>query len=271
MEASSASTTLQALAARSRLGDRRSRTTLSEDVAAEIESLILRGELANGQRLPTENEMGEFLGVSRSVVRDAVRALAARGLVTVRQGHGTAVSAPSSETYGDAMVALLMRSNLRMHDVVAARAALETELGPLAARRGNADDWDKIGAHLERFTAALDDEAWAVVHEENLRFHLGIFSALHLPALELLLAPIQQCIILTSLPPGPSDREMWGLEDHRQILDALRSGDQDATRAALERHFASMETERYERFNATPFQEGAALDVYRSYQERGGT
>jgi DNA-binding FadR family transcriptional regulator len=270
MDASAASNVLREVASRSRINDRRARTTLSQDVAGEIESLILRGELANGQRLPTENEMGEFLGVSRSVVRDAIQALSARGLVTVRQGQGMVVSAPTSEIFGDAMVALLMRSNLRMHDVVAARAALETELGPLAARRGNAEDWDRMGVCLQRFTTALSDEAWDVVHEENLNFHLGIFSALHLPALELLLAPIQQCIMLTSLPPGPSDREMWGLEDHEEVLEALRAGDQAATRAALERHFASMETERYERFNATPFQAGAALDAYRSYKERGG-
>jgi GntR family transcriptional repressor for pyruvate dehydrogenase complex len=250
------------------IGERRARTTLSEEIAGEIEALILRGDLSNGQRLPTELEMGEQLGVSRSVVRDAMRALAARGLVTVRQGHGMVVSAPNSTAFGDAMVALLMRSNLVMHDVVAARAALETELGPLAARRGNAEDWDRMGASLERMAGALDDEAWDVVHEENLAFHLGLFKALHMPALELLLAPIQQCIVLTSLPPDHSDRDMWGLEDHRKILAALRTGDPDATRAALQRHFAEMETPRYEAFNATPFRAGAALDAYRSYNDR---
>jgi GntR family transcriptional regulator, transcriptional repressor for pyruvate dehydrogenase complex len=244
---------------------RRRHATLSEAVAADIEALILRGELRNGQRLPTEPELGDALGVSRSVLRDAVRMLVARGLLDVRQGHGTVVSAPSSAAFGDSMVALLMRSNLTVGDVVAARAALETELAPLAARNGTREDWRRMEAHLRRFAEAVDAGRWEEAHNEHLRFHLGLFAALRLPALETLLAPIQQCIVITSFPPQPR-RSLWEVEKHPPVLEALAAGDEDRVRAAMASHFHAMETEAYADFRATPFQSAAQLDAYRSFR-----
>src|SRR5262249_41773883 len=73
--------------------------TISQYVASQITGEILRGDLRPGERLPTEAKLGEILGVSRSVVRDAVRTLAARGLVTVRQGTGTVVASPTDAAY----------------------------------------------------------------------------------------------------------------------------------------------------------------------------
>src|ERR671923_1437561 len=114
--------------------------TRSASIASDIEELILRGDLPHGQRLPTEGELGEVLGVSRSVVRDAVRMLAARGLLEVRQGQGTVVAAPSDEAFGNAMLGLLMRSGLTMGDVIEARTALETQLAPLMAVNATSED-----------------------------------------------------------------------------------------------------------------------------------
>ena len=245
-----------------RVGNRRPHATLSEAVARDLEALILRGELHDGQRLPTEPELGEALGVSRSVLRDAVRTLVARGLLDVRQGQGTVVSAPSSETYGDAMVALLMRSGVTIGDVLDARAALETELGPMAATTGTDEDWDRMEGHFERFEAAVDDGRWSEAHREHLGFHLGILSALHLPALEALLAPLEACILLTSMPPQP-DASLWEVPNHPPILAALRGGDPAAVRDAIEHHFGDMTTPAYNELRATAFQQGAQLEAYR--------
>lgn len=245
-----------------RVGSRRPHATLSEAVARDLEALILRGELRDGQRLPTEPELGEALGVSRSVLRDAVRTLVARGLLDVRQGQGTVVSAPSSETYGDAMVALLMRSGVTIGDVLDARAALETELGPMAATTGTAEDWDRMEGDYERFAAAVADGRWSDAHREHLGFHLGILRALHLPALEALLAPLEACILLTSMPPRP-DPSLWEVPNHPPILAALRGGDPAAVRQAIEHHFGDMTTPAYTELRATPFQQGAQLEAYR--------
>src|SRR5258708_33888506 len=83
---------------------------LSDRIATEIGTKIVRGELHAGERLPTETELGVLFGVSRSVIRDAIRTLSARGLVNVRQGHGMQVSQSSDVTFGEALIILLMRS-----------------------------------------------------------------------------------------------------------------------------------------------------------------
>src|SRR5919108_5797987 len=122
--------------------------TRSASIAHGIEALILRGDLPGGQRLPTETELGEVLGVSRSVVRDAVRMLAARGLLEVRQGYGTMVATPSDEAFSAALLGLLMRSGLTMGDVIEARAALETQLARVVADSASEDDWQRLDDRL---------------------------------------------------------------------------------------------------------------------------
>jgi GntR family transcriptional regulator, transcriptional repressor for pyruvate dehydrogenase complex len=247
----------------------RSHATLSESVASDLQALILRGELKPGERLPTEAELGDALGVSRSVIRDAIRMLAARGLLDVRQGHGTEVAVPTPGAYADAIVALLMRSNLTMGDVISARAALETELMPLVAQRGTPENWDTMERHLTNFAQAVSDGDWPAAHDAHMLFHLVPFHALRMPALELMLTPLQQCVLITSLPPTRAeDQAQWEVELHPPIIEALRAGDGEAARAAMDAHFEAFRLPPYEAFNSLPFRTRAELDLYRSFRDR---
>jgi GntR family transcriptional repressor for pyruvate dehydrogenase complex len=247
--------------------------TRSASIAHDIEELILRGDLPRGQRLPTESELGEVLGVSRSVVRDAVRMLAARGLLEVRQGHGTVVAPPSDEAFGNALVGLLMRSGATMGDVIEARTALESQLAPLMAQNATDEDLRRMDVRLDDMVAAVnagDDEAVDVAH---LGFHRAMYDALHRPALETLLRPMQRCILLTSPLMKPEDRSHW-LEAHRQILVALRKRDPVEAEAAVRAHFADLSEPRYDEWRERPFREVAVLDAERlrraAERESGG-
>lgn len=236
--------------------------TRSASIAQEIEELILRGDLPRGQRLPPENELGEMLGVSRSVVRDTVRMLAARGLLEVRQGDGTVVAPPSDEAFSSALVGLLMRSGATMRDVLEARTALETQLSPLFAGSATDEDLQRMDDRLVDLAAAVeadDDEAIDVAH---LQFHRAMYDALHRPALETLLRPMQRCILLTSPRMEPEDRDDW-LEAHRKILVALRKRDPRKTEAAVRAHFDDLSDPRYEAWLERPFREVAVLDAER--------
>ena len=176
----------------------------SDRVASELERRILGGELEPGARLPTEGELGEILGVSRSVVRDAIRTLVARGLVTVRQGQGMAVAEPSDAAFGQALIALLARSDLTMGDVIDARATIETRLVPLAARAGEKRDWEHLDEVCTAFEEAVEASDWEVVRRTHLEFHLGLMRALHQPALEMFLTPMTEIILVSSTPPRPA-------------------------------------------------------------------
>src|ERR1700679_2767227 len=129
----------------------------SDRVAAELERRILSGELAPGDRLPTEGELGAMLSVSRSVIRDAIRTLIARGLITVRQGQGTTVAAPSDAAFAHALVALLARSELTMGDVIDARGTIESSLVPLAVETATEADLDALAAAHAAFAEAVAD------------------------------------------------------------------------------------------------------------------
>ena len=225
----------------------------SDRVAAELERRILCGELAPGDRLPTEGELGEMLSVSRSVIRDAIRSLVARGLVTVRQGQGMTVAAPSDAAFAHALIALLARSQLTMGDVVEARAAIECSLVPLAADTVSDAEIDGLDATQETFTRAVADGGWGEARESHLALHLGLLSALHRPALELFLKPMTEIIVISSAPPRLTAREDWEVETHPPILAALRARDPEAVRLAMTAHFAALEGVRYESFRALPF------------------
>jgi len=226
----------------------------SDRVAAELERRILSGELATGTRLPTETELCEILGVSRSVVRDAIRSLVARGLVTVRQGHGMTVTEPSDASYSQALITLLVRSDLTMGDVVTARGTIETRLVPLAALNATEEDWERLEGSYEAFAAAVDDGAWDVARDRHVDFHVGLLRAIHQPALELLLKPLTEIILISGAPPRQTAKVDWEVETHRPILDAVRARDPARAEEAMAAHFAAAaDPERYEAFRARPF------------------
>src|SRR6185437_13612164 len=152
-------------------------TPLSQRVAAEIERRILSGTLRPGDRLPTGKELSEMLGVSRSVVRDAVQALVARGLVITRQGSGTVVAETNDSVIGEGLLGMLTRSEVTMGDVVRARATLETQLARRAAVAGGEDDWASMRAALDRMRKGVEEREWAMALEAHVDFHLDLIHA----------------------------------------------------------------------------------------------
>jgi DNA-binding FadR family transcriptional regulator len=234
---------------------------LSDRVAIDLGSRIVRGDLVPGARLPTEAELGELFGVSRSVIRDAVRTLSALGLVEVRQGVGMLVSSPSEAAFTGALIIRLMRSDLTVGDVFEARAAIEIELAALAAVRSDEDDWAAIQETLDDFLDAVDASDWARAERQHLAFHLSVLRAAHLPALEILLKPMHEIIMLSSLPPtieGKNLADVWTMEDarrHKPILDALRAREEEGARAAMRDHFPLLENSFHAERKAAKFRD----------------
>lgn len=214
----------------------------SDRVRAVLEQQILSGQLAPGTLLPTEPELSAALGVSRTVLRDAVRALVARGLLTVRQGRGTMVAEPNDEALATAMIARLARSTLTVGDVMDARITLETLVVRLAAESGTGEDWVELERQERALVDAIAAGDEARAHDAHAAFHAGILAATHQPALVLLLNPMNTIALLTgSSSVRTGTTEDWSLDAHRAILDALRLGDADEAEAAMRRHFADLE------------------------------
>jgi GntR family transcriptional repressor for pyruvate dehydrogenase complex len=243
--------------------------TLSDSIASQLGNRILSGDLPAWSKLPSESELGDRLGVSRTAIRDAMRTLSAQGLVEIRHGHGMVVASPSDGPFADALVMMLLRSNLTVGDVLEARAAIDAGVCPVAATRGNAADWDRLASDLNVFAVSIEKAEWEAAHEAHNAFHLGLLAATHLPAGEIMLRPLQHLVLLTSFPPR-SETELWELSAHQLILDALRRGDEAATRQALLDHYRVMETESYAQLRATTFRDspgvGRAMELTRYAQ-----
>jgi GntR family transcriptional repressor for pyruvate dehydrogenase complex len=244
-------------------------------VVLALERQILSGELKSGQRLPTEGELGLELGVSRTVVRDAVRTLTNRHLVRVRHGFGMEVAPPSDLAFSHALADLLMRANVTVGDVLEARAALDRQLAPLAARNATDEDVDQMEQQLERFAEAAAAGEESVAQDSHLEIHLGLVRAMHLPALELLLKPMAEVILLSSARPAP-DPARWEVDSHRPLVAALRARDEQRLVEAVDIHFAALQTESYDGFRAGLFRQlldhqefGALRELLRHRAETG--
>lgn len=214
----------------------RGNVKLSDRIVQEFEERIVSGELAPGERLPTESELCELLDVSRSVVRDAVRTLAARGLLEVRQGRGMIVTSPDDNAYSEALTLLLARSELTMSDIFDARTALETYLGMLAVEAATDEDVELLETHLADLKEAIAERDWQRASDSHVAFHAALLHAVHLPALDKLLEPMQQLIVPSAAPPLPDD-DVWDVAAHPPIITALRKKDPKAMEAALARHY----------------------------------
>src|SRR5262245_62658441 len=115
---------------------------MSEAIVEQIKNLIRTDRLRPGDRLPSERDLGERMGVSRVTVREALRVLEASGLVQIRVGaHGGAfVTVPSSAKIGADLADLITLSPLTGTEVTEARQVVETGIVPLVVARATDED-----------------------------------------------------------------------------------------------------------------------------------
>lgn len=252
-------------------GADRKRATLADQVASLIEDRIIQGTLAPGDRLPIEYDLAAELNVSRTVIRDAVRTLAARRLVDVRQGLGTVVTTPKPEGYAEAALTFLVRSECTLGALWDARRMLDIEL-PLAAVRSGRADWSRAEQALGELEDAIAARDWDAALDAHARFHLGLMTAVRNPVIDLLLQPMLQIIAATSdAPAPPAKRRRWDFDfaRHPPMLDAARAGNEKALRRAVEEHYAHAERpEKKALRNHALRDSAAAREALRQLQNR---
>lgn len=150
-----------------------------ELVLDRIEDQILSGQLRVGDRLPAERDLASMLGVSRSAVREAIRALQAQGVLRSAVGNGpdsgTTIAAASSQALARLLRLHVALSSFPIQEVVQTRIMLERSSVQLAADGATADDL----AELRRLLAAMDDAAVtrAAFNDLDTAFHVRIAEA----------------------------------------------------------------------------------------------
>jgi DNA-binding FadR family transcriptional regulator len=219
--------------------------SLTREVVERIAADIAAGKLAPGSRLPTEQAMMSALGVSRTVVREAVAALRADGLVTTRQGVGAFV-APEALVRPFRIEPDESRSLRNVLEIMELRMSVEVETAALAAERARPQHVKAIGTALAAIDRAIAQGDLAV--EQDFAFHHAIAEATENPQFARFLAYLGRFIIprqsVRVASPRPRDYLETLQEEHRAIYEAIRRRDVAQARAAMRRHL-SRSQDRY--------------------------
>lgn len=209
----------------------------SEHVARELATRIVDAGLPPGAMLPTERELVAALAVGRTTVREALRLLETRGVITIRTGPGggPVVRRPRPGDLSEALSLILEFEGASIGEVLEAKEALEPAVARLAATRVT----DEVLATLEQTVAAmrsgLDDDD--VLYAESGRFHAVLADASGnavLRVFQATLRSISNGAELGARYPLPFRDQV--ADAHARILEALRAGDPAAVEDALKAH-----------------------------------
>ena len=210
---------------------------LSDHVAEELLESIASGALQPGDRLPSERVLSDQFGVSRTVVREAIRSLSARGVLEARPGSGLVVSKldPSSLT---TLLTLFLESGvLRYDDVHEVREAIESRMTGLAAARRTEEDLAALRAALAALAEALESGDVEAASHADVEFHRTIARATHNELFVMMLDSISD-VLLEVRRQTLTEPTRLGMvvPAHERIVRAIEAGDPVPARGAMEEH-----------------------------------
>lgn len=214
------------------------RLDLVREVVNRIRTQILSGEYGPEDLLPPEGSLGESLGVSRTVVREAMRILGAQGLVEVSQGKRPRIRPADPQTVVETFGTYLQRGDHSLLDLIEVRVPLETAMVVLVAQRATPEQMALMERTIEDMAATENLQTRV---EADTRFHELLAESTGNPLFSLLLTTVSEAMrrsrSKTIARTGP-DRALQG---HRAIFDAIRKRDADAARKAMAEHLRMAE------------------------------
>jgi GntR family transcriptional repressor for pyruvate dehydrogenase complex len=211
------------------------RTALHKDVAARLSDRIVSGEYPEKSLLPPERNLGEMFGVSRTVVREAVKQLESRGLVSIEHGRGTVVRRAGHEQVADSLRLVLRQNNHPIGQLLEVRKILETGMCALAAERRSEEDLSAMRACLETMRAKPGEPEGYV--DADLEFHAAIARATGNPVLMAILDPLAQLLRESRLATFSGPRVVrLRTAQHERIFERIREKDGEGARAEMFAH-----------------------------------
>ena len=214
---------------------------LSTSVVRQIELLILRGILRPGERLPSERELAERLGVSRPSLREAVSELQERGLLTSKAGAGIFVADVLGSAFSDALIRLFSTHDDAVFDYIAFRRDMEGLAAQRAAQYGSDTDLQVVQAIFDKMVAAHAKRNPADEAQLDADFHLAIIEASHNVIMLHMMRSMYQLLRegvfynRTVMFRQRTTRDEL-LNQHRAINTALQARDPAGARRAVEDH-----------------------------------
>jgi len=214
------------------------KTSISDEIVDQILSLIAKGDLKPGQRLPSERELCKNFGAGRSSLREALRCLCIVGVLTARVGEGTSVAINGGKFLGKIVEWRIITEQHDIEDLMQVRIALESVTAASAAHRGSEEDLAKLQLLLAKMEAALHDEKrFAAL---DLEFHVGLAAAsenfLIFDLVSMIRGQLEKTLSRVLLLPNALP---LSLKEHATIINAIKRRDSDGAREAMLLHLNS--------------------------------
>ncbi len=209
---------------------------LYEQIVQQVQESIHQGALKPGDQLPPERELAQQFGVSRTAVREAVKALREKGLVEAYPGRGTFVTDGTSYTIGQSLDRMMKIGQPEGSAYLAeVRETLEPEIAALAARRADEEDLASMRELISVMDSARKDPEAFI--EADLDFHLALAEAAANPLILSLIDSIvgllrEQRMRIFHVEGGPER----GQYHHKRILEAIEHRDPLGAREAMKAH-----------------------------------
>lgn len=208
---------------------------LPEIIADRIQSEIITAGFSVGDQLPTEAQLTEEHGVSRTVVREAARILEQRGLVDIRPGRGMIVAELNTGPIARHFELLLRATPAAFDQLMDIRVLVEVHIAGLAAEHRTDADVTALAESIERVRTHSDD--FEVCLREDLRFHALVAEACGNPLMGLFVDPINQCLRATYRVAGAYlEHIQETIDEHQAILDAVVARDANRARSLAREH-----------------------------------
>lgn len=228
---------------------------LSQSVVRQIEQLILRGILRPGERLPSERELSDRLGVSRPSLRDAIAELQEHGLLVSRAGAGIFVAEVLGSAFAPALVQLFASHDEAVFDYISFRRDMEGLAAERAAKLGSETDLRVVDAIFRKMEAAHTKRDPSDEASLDAEFHLAIIEASHnvimLHMMRSMYDLLRQGVFYNRqmMFKNRTTRDML-LDQHRAINDGLQARDPVLARRAVEAHLTYVEQSLTEQVKA---------------------
>ena len=215
------------------------RSRIYEHIVGQINALIREGRWAPGDQIPPERELAERFKVSRTSVREALRALEMQGIIDSRQGGGTFVRTGDTEMLVGPLAAAILRGRRELAEVLEVRELIEPGIARLAARRATAEHVAELETLLQRQRECIAAERSFV--EEDTAFHYTLAKAadnhillrLHNVILDVLRESRQSYLHVPNRP-------QMSLRGHEAMLAAVKAKDVDAAYLASLAHITEV-------------------------------
>jgi GntR family transcriptional repressor for pyruvate dehydrogenase complex len=235
----------------------RTREPISSEITRRLLDYLISGRVKPGERLPSERQLAEMLGVGRSHVRQAIKSLAVLGLIDVRQGDGTYLKRTDSPLLPLAIEWGLRLGAKQSDDLVEARSELEVVVAGLAAERRDDAALAELRRHLTVMQTTTDNDEFV---RSDVAFHLEIVRATGNQSLRQIMGSIRSLIEvwITRVAYAAGSRPATWAE-HAAVYEALERGDPTAARAAMAEHMAGA-TQRLRGTLAEPRQMAAIVE-----------